>query len=186
MILGIVGMIGSGKDTVANYISHKYGYEIVSFRDIVHDIVKERGLESTRENMQKTARECRDKYGEYYFSKKALEKGIALLKKGKKVLFKEMRTEGDVEILRKEFDRKIKIIIVEAGERTRFERVKKRGRLGDPKTLDEFMIQQKKEEELHFTDSLKLADLGIDNNGTKKELESEIDKMMEDLKRESY
>jgi len=185
MILGIVGLIGSGKDTAADYISKKYGYEKVSFRDIVHEVVAEKRLEPTRENMQKVARECRDKYGEDFFSKKVLEKGKALIKKGKNVLFKEMRTAGDVQLLRDEFGKKMKVIVIEAGERTRFDRMKKRGRTGDPKTFEDFSRQQKKEEELRFTDSLKFADIGVDNNGTKKELCLEIDGMMEGLGRKS-
>lgn len=178
MILGIVGPIGSGKDTAADYISRKYGYEIVSFRDIVREVTEGKGMEPSRENMQDVARECRARYGEDYFSKRALEKGMALLKNGRKVLFKEMRTKGDADLLRKEFGSGIRIILVESGKRTRYERLKARGRLGDPKTFGEFHAQETREREMHFTESFSFADTAVKNNGTLKELHDRIDEVV--------
>ena len=39
MIIGLYGFIGSGKDTVANYLCDKYGFKKVAFADALKDVV---------------------------------------------------------------------------------------------------------------------------------------------------
>src|SRR3989344_636870 len=113
-IIGIVGRIGAGKDTVAEYIARKYRYAVVAFRDAVKDATEKEGLEATRANMQAVSKKYRDRYGAGYFT------GIILKKidqNGPKVIVKEMRTDGDVLPLKKTFPG-MKIILVHADAET--------------------------------------------------------------------
>ena len=47
MLIAVTGLNGSGKDTVANYFKEKYGFNHISLSDIVREIVKEKGLDSS-------------------------------------------------------------------------------------------------------------------------------------------
>ena len=172
-IIGIVGRIGAGKDTVAEYLARKYRYAVVAFRDAVKDVTEKEGLEANRANMQAVSKKYRDRYGADYFTNIVLKK---IGESGPKVIVKEMRTDGDVLPLKKAFPR-MKIIITEAHAEKRFERMFARGRPGDPQTLEEFEKQDEREEELGYTQALEYADFAIKNDGTLGELYEKIDKL---------
>ena len=44
MIIGVVGTIGSGKDTVAEYLNQK-GFQSISLSDILRGIMKQENLD---------------------------------------------------------------------------------------------------------------------------------------------
>lgn len=173
-VIGIVGLIGAGKDTAAYYIAEKYGYHIISFRDLVKEVTEKEGLEPNRENLQMTGKKYREKYGKEYFSKLAVEKTRSF----EKSILKEMRTKEDVELPKKVFGKSMTVINVEADKKISFERLKKRARLGDPKNMEEFEKQGKKEVDLGYTNAIDFADITIKNNGTFDDLYKKIDKVM--------
>lgn len=177
IILGIVGRIGSGKDAVSEYISKNYGFEIVAFRDAVRKVTEKEGFEPTRANMQDVGKKYREKYGPEYFTRIILEK---IRKAGDKVLVKEMRIDGDVLPLKEAFQN-MKIIAVETDADKRFQRMFARGRAGDPQTLEEFEKQEKREEELEYTQALKYANIRLNNNGSFGELYEKIDKLLKTI-----
>jgi len=176
-VIGVVGPIGAGKDTVADYISSNYGYAIVSFRDIVREETEKAGLEPTRENLQKIGGGYREKYGKDYWARKVLEKA----KKLEKAVIKEMRTFEDVKVQKGYFKDKMTVILVDTDGETRFERLKKRARLSDPQTFEEFRKQEDKEKELRFTDSFAMADITIENNGALDDLYKKIGTVMKKI-----
>lgn len=182
-VIGIVGPIGSGKDTVADYMAQKYGYTVFSFRDIIAGMMKTEGIELARENMQKFAREKRDAEGENVFSRAILQK---ITESGcQKAVVKELRTSGDIKPLLKHFRTGMKVIKVVAPAELRFERMKARQRPGDPQTLEEFRQQEKREEELGYTKASNYTDFMVFNTGTREELFAQVDKVMGSLNRET-
>lgn len=181
-VIGIVGPIGSGKDTAADYIAQKYGYNVFSFRDMIAELMKKEGIEPNRENMQTFSREKRNAEGEDVFSRALLNKIIE--SKSEKALVKELRTAGDVKTIWCHFKSKMKIIKVAAPDTLRFERMRSRQRLGDPKTIEEFRAQEKREEEIGYTKAFNFTDFIVFNTGTKEELYAQIDKAMAALKEE--
>ena len=106
---------------------------------------------------------------------------IKMDKKNDKIIVKEMRTEGDVNLIKENFGKSMKIIQVKAPKQSRFERLKKRGRLGDPKTLDEFDAQEQREEELGYTKALEFTEHEIENNGTFDELYKRTDALLKSM-----
>src|SRR3989344_5307880 len=180
-VVGIVGPIGSGKDTIAEYIAKKYKFTSISYRDIVKEITEKEGLEPNRENMQKVARVHRDIYGEDVFANLVLKKAINA--KGN-ILLKEMRTVGDVEIPKRYFVKSIVIIHVDAKPETRFKRMSKRARLGDPKDLQEFIKNEETEKKFGYYDSFKFADFRIETDGSMEDLQQKIDETMEEVLKE--
>jgi dephospho-CoA kinase len=177
-VIGTIGLIGSGKDTVAQYIARRYGYTIISMRDLVKEVTEKEGLEPTRENLQTISEKYRKTYGMDYFARLATEKASGI--GAKKVLISEMRKPEDITVPKARFGKDIMIILIEADPEIRFERLRKRGRLGDPKTFEQFQRQEKREYELYFSKSLHLAEYRIENNGTLEELYNKIDSLLKE------
>lgn len=176
-VIGIVGLIGAGKDTAADHIAEKYGYHIISFRDLVKEVTEKEGLEPTRENLQMTGKKYREEYGKEYFSRLAVEKAKSI----EKSILKEMRTKEDVELPKKVFGKSMVVINIEAEKTLRFERLRKRARLGDPRTMEAFEAQERREQELGYTKAIDFADITIQNNSTFDDLYKRIDEAMKSI-----
>lgn len=50
-IIGIVGPIRAGKTSTSNYLVRKYGYALASNSDILREILRNLGIDATRENL---------------------------------------------------------------------------------------------------------------------------------------
>jgi len=174
-VIGIVGLIGAGKDTAAKYIETKYGYKPISYSELVHEKVKEENLEPTRENLQMIAKKYRERYGFDYFARLAVEK--ALSSGEEKIILKELRRKEDVEFPKSVF-KNFYVIEIYANKKIRFERLLKRKSQKDPKTWEEFLMQEENEKKLGFHEALKYADFRVENNGSLEELFSNLDKVM--------
>lgn len=174
-IIGIVGLIGSGKDEAANYIAERYSYRIINMSDIFREILRSEGIEPTRKNLQ----EERVKRGMRFLAQEVVKRIKNMAKKGvEKIVITSVRRPEDYEIVKKAFG-DYKLIQIFADKEKRFERMKKRGRPGDPKTLEEFEKQENKDKEIfEFEKTFKYADYKIDNNGTKEDLRNKIDELM--------
>jgi dephospho-CoA kinase len=59
-VLAFAGRMGSGKTTLTTALAKALGCKRASFGDYVRHVVKERGLEQTRENLQKIGTELLD------------------------------------------------------------------------------------------------------------------------------
>ncbi|MFH8080987.1 MAG: AAA family ATPase [Candidatus Aenigmatarchaeota archaeon] len=178
IVLGIVGFIGSGKDTAAKYIEEKYGYKTISYSELVHEKTREEGLETTRENLQMIAKKYRENYGMDYFARLAVEK--ALNSGCEKIILKDLRRKEDVEVPKQFFER-FYVIEIYANKKIRFERLKRRGSIKDPKTWKEFVKQEENEKLLGFHEAVKYADFRIKNNGSIEDLKSQIDQLMKKI-----
>ena len=173
-ILCIAGLIGSGKDTAAEYISNKYGYKIIDYANILREICKREGLEVTRDNLQN----LRVKYGNTFLAEEVVQRIRAL--KSDRIILTPMRRSEDFEIPKKEFGNKVKLIVIQADTKIRFDRLKLRHRENDPKDFTEFERQETRENEIfNFEKTFSYADFKVKNNSTQNELKKNIDKMME-------
>ncbi|MEM7819370.1 MAG: AAA family ATPase [Candidatus Aenigmatarchaeota archaeon] len=174
-VIGITGLMGSGVDTVAKYISEKYGYAILHMSDILREMAKKEGLELTRDNLQN----MRKKYGNEFLAEEIVKR----IKKNKynKVIIAAIRRSEDYLIPKKEFP-EMKLIFINTDDKIRFERLKKRCRENDPKTFKEFQRQQKNEYKIYdFNKTFSYADYVIENNGTVDELYKKVDEIMRTL-----
>jgi len=179
-IVGAVGQIGSGKDTVVNYIAAKCSILIISIGDIAREIAKSRGLSPTRQNLQQITEEHYQRFGKTYF----IEETTKRIKDAgyKKVLITGIRAPTDVTTLKKLFHNDFILICVIAHERKRFQRLKSREEARDPKTWQEFLAQDRNEEKIfQVSESCELADYAIENNGTLEELLQKIDSVLEEI-----
>ena len=174
-IIAITGLIGSGKNEVADYIS-TYGYAVFDYADLIREMMRKEGIKPTRINIQN----YRLKHGNTFLAEAIVEK----IKKSShdKIVLTPIRRPEDYEIPKKAFSTKIIMIHVVANEKVRFGRLKARGSTRDPKTFADFKGQEKRELEIfNFEKTFKYADYVIENNGTLKELHGKLDKLMKKL-----
>ena len=177
MLIGITGTNSSGKETVAEYLIKK-GFAHFSLSDELREIAKERGSDTTRETLIALGNELRKKYGEGELAKRVLKKI-----QGKAVV-SSIRNLGEIKELKKQ--KNFILVNVDAKPQIRFKRAQKRNRLGDTKTLKEFIAQEERENSQNkFAQQLSLcqkeADYIINNNGTLKELYAQIEKILRTL-----
>ncbi|MBI5060712.1 MAG: AAA family ATPase [Candidatus Aenigmarchaeota archaeon] len=172
-IIGIVGFIGCGKDTVEEYIAEKYGYESINMGDLLREMAAKEGLTMSREGL----RNLRIRKGNTFLAEEVVRR---IKDSGwKKVIIVGIRRSEDYEIPREAFGGNIRLILVDVTEENRFERIKKRGREGDPQNIEEFREQDQRDNEIFdFDKTFSYADYILDNNGSKEDLKRRIDKIM--------
>ncbi|MCD6247050.1 MAG: hypothetical protein J7J87_01275 [Candidatus Diapherotrites archaeon] len=174
LVIVVVGLARSGKDTVAKYLVEKHGFKQLDFfRDVIVPLMKSHGLEITKANAASFGNEMRAKYGMGVFGKKIAE----LMKGYEKVVVTGARSPEEltpIEALAERFH----ILRVEAPKELRFSR---RTEL-DPQSREEFFARDKNDiENKGLGKVLELADLVIVNNSTLDELYKAIDELMEKL-----
>ena len=174
-LIGLTGLNASGKGTAAEYLKEK-GFSYYSLSDIVRDYATEKGLDHSRENLIQCGNELREKFGPSVLVKRALSK----IKKDRpsKAVVDSIRNVYEIEELRKIPD--FLLIGVDAPVEIRFQRSKKRKRVGFETDLNEFIKIEQQEnssdpKKQQLFDCLKSADRIIDNSGTVEELKRKTD-----------
>ena len=171
----ICGLPGSGKTTAIEAIED-LGV-VVTMGDVVRNEVKNRNLEPSGNNIGRIAKELREKGGPAIIA----EKCVDLIKnQNKEVIFVDgVRSLSEVNIFRRFW--KFPIIAIVIDEEKRFNRLFKRGRSDDPKSLKNLKERDKREIEFGLDEVLKNADYIILNNSTIKDLKNKTRKIVKDI-----
>jgi len=176
-VIGLIGLIGSGKDTMGDYIAKRHGYKMIVMGDIVRELAKELGRELTRDNLQLTQKEYSKKYGNEFFVRKVIGK----IQKNSytKVVVNGIRRPEDASVLKQEYKNDMLIIRLDAKPETRFKRLKKRNRVSDPKTLGEFLRQEENEYKyFDYKETFKYTDVVIDAGKGLIAVQKQIDELL--------
>ena len=175
-IVLVTGMPGSGKSLVSNYLVGK-GYTLLSMGDIIREIAVERRVPKTSKNLLAIAMEVRRIYGSDGVAKLLLKK---INKKSdlKRIVIDGLRSISEAKTLMS-MNGCIKIVSVHASPETRFKRLLKRKRPGDPKNWEDFVYRDKKELSLGLGDIIAVSDMIIVNeNVSEEELNKKLLEMM--------
>jgi len=126
----------------------------------------------------------REKFGNSILASKINEKIKQL--QNKDIVVDSIRNPGEIEELRK--NNNFILIGVHTDSKIRFERLVKRGRLGDAQTFEEFVEHEKKENNNEGSGQqldrcMGMADKIISSNGTIEEANKDLDSYMDSLKR---
>jgi len=177
IIIGLVGPIGCGKGAVSNYLHKKYDFHVITMGDIIREELKKRNLEITRENSYKMQAELRGKNPHYLINSivKKINENL-----WEKVVIDGIRYPHQAMIPKKIFGKEFKLLLIDASPEIRYKRLVKRGREDKPESYDDFLNQEKKENEIfNLKKTYSLADEKIINEGTLLNLYKKIDKILE-------
>jgi dephospho-CoA kinase len=186
MLIGVVGLNGSGKDTIARYLVEKHGFSQRDFGAKIRDELKKLGRNHLdRDEMVLLANERRSKFGPNYWAKRLL-RGYT---PSKKLVLTSVRNPAEVDEIR---SRGGIIVEVFASAETRYKRTVERvknspAEHGDVSSFEEFKM--KDEREMKGADPTKqqllacisAADHRLDNNGSVEKLGKEIEDLLRKL-----
>lgn len=176
LFIGLVGTAGSGKDTAASYIKHKYDAEEFRFSYLLVKALEIFGIEVSRENLAWLMNILKRKYGKDVLTK-AMKKTIREQSKRPIVVLSGMRLPPDYDFLRS-FKRN-RLIFLDAPEKIRWQRVRVRGeKTDDDVSFNEFKRLMAGENEKYVRSIGKKADYKIINGGNLRKLHQEIDRVM--------
>lgn len=175
MIIGIVGLIASGKDTLASYLIDK-GFEHISLSAILRQEAKKRHLDTERKTLQDLGTSLKQEQGEQILAK------LALANQSKdNLVVTSLRHPAEVEYFRTHTNA-FYLVALSTDIKTRFSRACLRARTGDAKTLAQFKAQEEREtgstggQQLGKT--MQMADFYLDNNGNEQALYRQVDQLL--------
>lgn len=138
MIIGLTGLNASGKGTVADYLK-QCGFVYYSLSDVIRDELAKEKKEPTREHMIRAGNELRTNGGPGVLAYGICRK----IDPAHNTVVDSIRNPAEVQVLRDHGG--FALLEVTAPEDVRFERIKSRGRVGDPTDLATFRAVEQKE-----------------------------------------
>lgn len=179
IIIGLVGLISSGKGTIADYLVKHYQGSTHRFSTMLRDVLSRLHLEINRHNMQTLSTSLRQNFGEELLAK--VIANDVKDDKHKLIVVDGIRRVADIKYLQN-LDNFI-LVRVEASEKLRYTRLIKRAEnKGDSqKSFEEFIADHKKETELTIPEIMDKATITINNNGSIEDLYTQVDKLIKKL-----
>lgn len=180
IVIGFTGQIACGKGAVKKYLMEKYGADDFRFSTMLRDVLGRLQIETSRENLQTISFLLRQNFGEDTLAKAMaydLKNSTAEL-----IVVEGIRRLADIKYLREVPG--FKLVRVVANEKLRYERVVSRNenKGDDQKTYEQFLADQNAEAEKEIPTVMAAADYEIINEGSMNGLESEIDRILADIK----
>jgi dephospho-CoA kinase len=183
MIIGLVGLNGCGKDTVANYLVEKYGFIHKSCSDVIRqEVINDGNDPKNRENLIQKGNYLRKNFGANYLAKKLIDenKGNLVISSVRNIFeVKEIKNNGG------------KIVFIDANLEKRFERTKKRVLINNShgeidflkfKELEEKELTNPDKDKQQLNEFISLKDYYLDNSFDLKTLFSSIDILINKIK----
>lgn len=180
LVIAITGMPGAGKTLAAEYIRELIGGYIISMGDVIREIVRSSGGELTSSSLGNTMIEIREKEGASAVAKRCVSKIKEL--PFNITIIDGVRSFDEVEEFKRHF-KNVKLIAVLCPPKIRFERLKKRGREDDPKSIDAFRERDMRELSIGLGNAIALADHIVVNDSTKKHLKRSLKNILTKIAR---
>ncbi len=179
MILGVAGPYGSGKGEVVAFLRARSFYPL-SLSDVIREELAARGQSETRDRMIETGRALRAQHGPAVLA----ERLAAQLLPDRNYVIDSVRHPAEVEGLRRATAR-FRLIWVDADPAVRLERLRGRGRAGDPTSLDELVAFERREQGSADPAAQQLeavhgmADFEVQNDGSLEALQDALQRVLE-------
>ena len=175
MVIGLTGANASGKGEAAEYLKSK-GFVCHSLSDILREEARVNGIEPSRENLIILGNKLRLEKGPSILAELAIKK----IKDKRNYIIDSIRNPFEIKALRRL--KGFELVGIDAPAETRFNRILSRNRAGDPKTLEDFIEKERKENisadtNQQLKNCLKLADRIIINDSTIEEFHKKIDEI---------
>lgn len=181
-IIAIVGMSGSGKSVLVDYLTGK-GYPKVYFGGMIYKEMEKRGIERTEdgESEKKFREMIRETEGKDWVVRQVIAETKDLIGAGqKRIVLDGVYSWTEYKILKHEFPKCLTFIAVVVDKKLRYERVAKRpGRAFDGKAIRE--RDRSEIENLEKGGPIAAADYYILNNGTIEEAERDLSGVLKEV-----
>lgn len=179
IIIGLVGTLASGKETIKKYLAEKYNSKDCKFSAILRDVLARIDVVNSRENVQKISTVLRANFGENLLAK-AIAKDASKLE-ADIVVIDGVRRFTDIEHLNDLPN--FVLVKIDADPKIRYERMKIRNENAgdDKKTFEEFMKDQEAEADKQIPEVMKSAKYEILNNKSFEELYKQVDELIAKL-----
>lgn len=170
-VIGVVGTIGAGKDTAGDYISDVLKIPSFQISSPLKKICAEKGVESTRDNLIVLGTQLVAEHGDGYLAEYILER------MPDRAVITGMRQLGQIALL--ESRSNLTLLSIDADSSIRFERAKKNDKLGEAKTLEEFIQREIAENSApnaqRLFEVMDLAEYHLFNEGSVEDLYAQLD-----------
>lgn len=178
-ILAIVGMSGSGKSVVVDYLTEK-GYPKVYFGGMIYKEMEKRGIERTEDGeSEKNFREMiRETEGKDWVVNQVIAETKDLINAGqKRIILDGVYSWTEYKILKHEFPKSLTFVAIVVDKKLRYERVAKR----PGRSFDAAAIRERDRSELDNLEKggpIAAADYYILNNGTIEDVGRRVDEIL--------
>lgn len=178
-ILAIVGMSGSGKSVVVDYLTAK-GYPKVYFGGMIYKEMEKRGIPRTEdgESEKRFREEIRQKEGKDWVVNQVIAETKNLIQAGqKRIVLDGVYSWTEYKALKHAFPTNLTFIAIVVDRKLRYARVAKR----PTRAFDGNAIRERDRSEIENLEKggpIAAADYYILNNGTIEEAESRIDEIL--------
>ena len=181
-ILAIVGMSGSGKSVVVDYLTEK-GYPKIYFGGMIYKEMEKRGIERTEDGeSEKNFREMiRETEGKDWVVRQVIAEAKDLIAAGqKRIVLDGVYSWTEYKTLKREFPTNLTFLAVVVDKKLRYKRVANRpGRSFDTAAIRE--RDRSEIENLEKGGPIAAADYYILNNGTTGDLESRLADILKEI-----
>lgn len=178
-IIAILGLPGSGKTEVIEYLMKKFNWPKVYFGDVTFDEMKKRNLDINEKNERLIREDLRKKYGMDYYAKQVYKK-INKIKDKKTILVESLYGWGEYKFLKNKFKDNLFTIAVYASPMMRHQRLVHRKfrplTQTQAKSRDYAQIER-----LHQGGPIAMADYTVINQGTIEELYGQVNKIIKEI-----
>jgi dephospho-CoA kinase len=178
-IVGLVGLAGTGKSTVAEIIVKRYDFKLIHLGDHIRGLLATNDLEPTPENERSMQMSIRRQYGMAALVKLSIPQIDQSLSSGKSVLIDSMCSFSERECLRQiAGDCAVYVVAIHAPAERR--RLRLRNRPLRPLSSEQMEQRDLLElEQLEKGKLLALADYHLVNNDLPEVLESDVSSLMQ-------
>lgn len=179
-IIGIVGAMGSGKSTVAEYFVSHHEASRYRFSDFLKEILDKLCIEANRTNLIDLFLVLAKRFGEDVLARPMRK--LVDADTHKLIIVEGIRRPADISLLR-ELPHFYLVGIV-SDEEKRYERITKRREKTDDstKTIEQFKADEERPTETLIAQMIEKADFKINNNGSHDDLNQQINSLIKTLK----
>jgi dephospho-CoA kinase len=179
IILAVVGLPGAGKTEAIEYLLKKTNWPRVYFGDVTFDEMKRVGLPINEANERMTRERIRKELGMGSYAILSLPK-IKELYKNSSVIIESLYSWEEYLEMKKEYGDSFKTLAVYASPETRIKRMSNRPIR--PLSKEDVVSRDYAQiENLHQAGPIARADWTIVNEGTKEDLDKQIDEIIKEL-----
>lgn len=184
-VIGLTGTIGSGKYVVRDYLKQKFSCFYVKVSDVIRNEMEKRRGKLDRKTLQDSGDEMRKKYGNQVLAKVSID---YLPRDKQLIVIDGIRNPGEIDYLKRSFGKDFILIAVDSLPELRFERLKQRNRIDDPKTWEEFLEIDARDQGVgqpeygqQVRKCMEKADYSIKNDGSLEEFQIKIGEVVQKI-----